>query len=549
MDPIWYQSYPREVRQDLYIDPDMTLDRMISEACRSFKHKTVLSCMGVDVTFAQFERIATSFASYLQNKIGLKRGERVAILLPNIIQFPICFYGILKAGGTCTTINPYYTSSEMSLQIEDSRPSVLVCLDLFLDKVDEVLEKVPIDNVIVTSVADQLPTLRGLIYKGFAKKRSHKFRSSSISFKVALRQGAHVKLREPSHEAADIALLQYTGGTTGKSKGAMLSHQNLVANIMQIQEWSHTAGLESDETVLTALPLYHIFALTVNFLSFLTLGGRMILVPKATPIANTIKAFENYPVTVMTGVNTLYNALSHSEEFTNLNHILKIALAGGTSLQPDVNQRFQSIAGVRIYEGYGLTETSPVTHCCPVNGPDVDFSCGLPLPMTEIRLVDDNGQEVEVGEVGEIQVRGPQVMRGYWNDEEETNLVLNDGWLKTGDMAKVDKAGYFYIVDRKKDTILVSGYSVFPSEVEKVLCSHPGVMEACVVGYKDRDGAERVRAYVVRKKAMLTESELRSLCETKLAYYKHPKSYIFKESLPKSDVGKVLKRELGSGPA
>ncbi|HYX33569.1 MAG TPA: AMP-binding protein [Oligoflexus sp.] len=550
MSHAWLQHYPEIVKPTIELSEGTHIASVIEDTCQKYSSKIALTCMGADLTFRQFDRLANDFASYLQNEIGLRKGDRFAIMLPNVIQFPIALYAATKIGVICVNTNPLYTAREMKHQFHDSGSKALIILDMFLDKLEEILKETDIQTVIVTSIGDQLPAWKGALVNTVLRLKGQipKHNLTVVPFKEALRLGSGKGHTKPQIKLEDIAVLQYTGGTTGLSKGAMLTHRNVVANMMQIQEWSKPYVAKGDETILTALPLYHIFALTVNFLAFLNLGGRMILLPKPVPIENTAKIFAKYRITVMTGVNTLYNALNNCPQFRTLApKTLKVALAGGTALQSAVASEFQRITGTRVLEGFGLTEASPVTHCNPMHIDCPSNSIGLPLPSTDARIVDDNGKDVPLGEPGELIVKGPQVMLGYWNREDETANSIRDGWLYTGDVAKMDERGFFYIVDRKKDMVLVSGFNVYPNEIEEVLAMHPKVMEAAVIGIPDDTSGEAVKAFVVKKDDTLTEAELREWCEKNLTGYKRPRHYSFEKELPKTNVGKILRRKLRTG--
>ena len=547
MSHVWLEHYPANVNSEIQLSEGTNIGSLIESTCRQYSSKIALTCMGADLTFRQFDRLASDFAAYLQNHLKLGKGDRMAIMLPNVIQFPIAFYAATKIGVICVNTNPLYTAREMKHQFKDSGAKTLVIMDLFLDKLEEILADTDIENVIVTSIGDQLPIWKGLAISLVLKLKGliPKHQLSVTSFKECLRQGSGQSVERPEIGLDDIALLQYTGGTTGVSKGAMLTQRNVIANMRQIQEWAKPYGLKGDETILTALPLYHIFAVTVNFLAFLTLGGRMILLPKPVPIENTAKAFKKYKITVMTGVNTLFNALNNCSMFKESPpKDLKFALAGGMALQQSVAKSFQTITGTKVIEGFGLTEASPVTHCNPLHVDAPASSIGVPVPSTEAKVVDDNGKELAVGEVGELIVRGPQVMKGYWQRDDETAKCIKEGWLWTGDMAKMDAGGYFYIVDRKKDMILVSGFNVYPNEIEDVIASHPKVMEVAAVGVPHEEKGEVVKVCVVKKDPSLTEAEIHQFCEKNLTGYKRPKIITFLDELPKTNVGKILRREL-----
>ncbi len=543
----WLKQYPEQVAPMIDIPGDLTIATLIENTCKKYEKRTALTCMGQSLSFKEFDQKANDFAGFLQNDARLGKGDRIAIMLPNIIQFPIALLAATKIGAICVNTNPLYTPREMKHQFKDSGAKVLVILNFFVDKLEEIIKDTDIETVIVTSIGDQFGLLKGLIvdtvlqFKGEVPKHNLKVHT----FKEALAVGRRKAIVRPKVTLDDLAILQYTGGTTGPSKGAMLTHRNVIANVKQIQAWASPYVNEGEEVILTALPLYHIFALTVNFLAFLTLGGEMILVPKPVPIQNTVDLFKKYRITVMTGINTLYNAFNNNADFkANPPKTLKFALAGGMALQPSVGEEFKRITGTRIVEGYGLTEASPVTHCNPIHLNIPFGSIGVPLPSTDAEIRDDNGRPLGVGEVGELVIKGPQVMKGYWQRDDETKNSIRDGWLFTGDMAKMDEKGLFYIVDRKKDMVLVSGFNVYPNEIESVLASHPKVLEVAVIGIPDAHSGEAVKAFIVKKDESLTEEELRRFSEKEFTGYKRPRHYEFRKELPKSNVGKILRREL-----
>lgn len=543
----WLKHYPESIAPEIEIPGDMHIAKQLEETCRHYEDKIALTCMGADLNYRQYDRMATDFAAYLQSHGALEKGDRLAIMLPNIFQFPIAFFGAMKIGVICVNTNPLYTAREMRHQFKDSGAKAIIILDLFLDKLEEIIEDTDIRHVLVTSIGDQLAPWKGFLINSVLKIKGMIPRHSLTvtDFKEALTLGSQSKLNLPEISQDDIAVLQYTGGTTGVSKGAMLTQGNILANLYQLGAWAKPYITKGDEVILTALPLYHIFALSVNFLSLLITGGRMILLPKPVPIKNTVKAFKQYRITVMTGVNTLFNGLNHCQDFQKLApKDLKIALAGGMALQSAVAKEFENITGTTVIEGFGLTEASPVTHCNPLQGVPPVGSIGLPLPSTEAKILDEQGNEVPVGEVGELCVKGPQVMKGYWQRPDETAKTIKDAWLWTGDMAKRNEEGYFFIVDRKKDMIIVSGFNVYPNEVEDVIASHPDVLEVAVIGTPCAASGEQVKAFVVAKDKSLTEADLMKFCKKNLTAYKRPKSIVFKDELPKTNVGKILRRKL-----
>ncbi|MEN9834480.1 MAG: hypothetical protein RL011_673, partial [Pseudomonadota bacterium] len=432
-----------------------SLTEMLEQACSKYSDSIALTCLGTDMTFRQFDRLASQLASYLQNDLGMKKGDRLAIMLPNVMQFPIAFYAAQKIGVICVNTNPLYTPREMRHQFKDSGAKAIIILDLVSKGLEEILHETDIKHVILTSIGDQLPALKAGLVGAVLKLKGQvpKLKMTTVSFKDALAAGAKKSFTRPDVDSDDIAILQYTGGTTGVSKGAMLLHRNILSNMTQIQTLARAQITDGGEMVLTALPLYHIFALSVNFLAFIAMGNRMILVPKPVPIKNLIKVMRKYPITVMTGVNTLFNALLNEKEFCdNPPKTLKVALGGGMAVQEAVNKKWSALTGQPIVEGFGLTEASPVTHVNPLDKNLIKIgSVGYTLPGTEAKIMNEDGQEVALGEVGELVVRGPQVMAGYWQRPEETAKVIKNGWLWTGDIARRDDKGYFYIVDRKKD--------------------------------------------------------------------------------------------------
>lgn len=543
----WLKLYPANVPHEIDISREKGIAHTIEAACQTYPDHIALTCMGANLTYRKFDQYANHFASYLQHEAGIKKGDRIAIMLPNIMQFPIAFYAAQKLGAICVCTNPLYTPREMKHQFIDSGAKIIVIIDLFIHNLEAIIKETDIKTVVVTSVGDQLPTLQSLIVKTVLtlKGQIPKHNLKVTPFKKALALGAHKAYKPVEISQSDLAMLQYTGGTTGLSKGAMLTQKNILSNIAQIKAVAAGHITYGEESVLTALPLYHIFALSVNFLTFLTMGHRMILVPKPIPIKNVIKIFKKYNITILTGVNTLFNALVNNELFAkHPPRSLKIALGGGMAVQDVVNKKWTAITSRPIVEGFGLTEASPVTHVNPLTGSPHTNSIGLPLPSTQSKIVNEQGKEVPIGETGELLIKGPQVMAGYWNQPQESKNSIRDGWLYTGDIARRDKDGYFFIVDRKKDMILVSGFNVYPNEVEEVIASHPKVLECAVVAIPDDTSGEAVKAFVVPKDPSLTESEIRNFCEQNLTNYKRPKIIEFRKDLPKSNVGKILRREL-----
>jgi long-chain acyl-CoA synthetase len=513
--------------------------------------------MAASLSFAQVDRYSDAFAAYLRETLHLERGARVAIQIPNGLAYPIAAFGIFKAGCVLVNVNPLYTAHEMAHVFADAELSAIIAIDIFAGKLAETFKQAPIPHVILAQAATLFPMpsrrLIGFVQKYVKKQVPYPhFRHAVFSKALALgaaniRTGANVKGYTRQMEPSAIACLQYTGGTTGVSKGAMLTHRNLIMNDAQFIRFWGDDMRESDH-VLTALPLYHIFAFTVNFLGHFIHGAHNILIPSPRPLTNLRKAFEKEAITVITGVNTLFNGLLNEPWFcANPPKSLRVTVAGGTTLQEAVAQRWQKATGTPIIEGYGLSEASPVLTCNPVRRAKLG-SIGVPLPSTEMKCVDDQGNEAAIGEPGEIIARGPQVMQGYWKQPEETTEVLRDGWLFTGDIGKMDAEGYFSVVDRRKDMILVSGFNVYPNEVEAVLAGLAGVKECAVIGVPDEATGEAVKAFVVRGDPDLDAEAVRRFCKGELAGYKVPKFVEFRDDLPKSVIGKILRKELRQNP-
>ncbi|WP_424970821.1 AMP-binding protein [Dinoroseobacter sp. S76] len=555
----WTAFYGPEMRADLGTASYRTVGDMISAVSSTFGSAPAFTTclpngMNGTLSFREVDEMSDAFAVYLREVAGLNKGDRVAVQMPNGLSFPIAAFGILKAGCVLVNVNPLYTAEEMARQFADAEPHALVIVDMFADKIPEATRGHPIPNIIVTRVAEFLPALpRGIV--GLVQKywdRSVKpVEVPHIRLPEALQVGRlhadaekiEIEGYRQSVTPDDVACLQYTGGTTGVSKGAMLTHANLILNMEQVMEMIE--GMEKGkEVALTALPMYHIFAFTVNLLGFYWMGARNILIPSPRPLANLKRAFENYKITWMSGVNTLFNGLMNEVWFQDSppKH-LKFASAGGMALQSSVAERWQEVTGAQVLQGYGLTETSPVLTFEPLNKTRPG-SIGVPLPSTLVACVDEEGQPVAQGERGEIAAKGPQVMAGYWQKPEETAKVMKNGWFLTGDIGVMDADGYFRIVDRKKDMVVVSGFNVYPNEVEDCLASHPGVDEVAVIGVPDAGSGEAVKAFVVKRDPGISEAELRTHCKAHLTAYKVPKQVAFRDELPKSNVGKILRKDL-----
>ena len=562
----WLAAYGTSIEKNLPVPQYKNLGHMLTAACERFADKIAFTCvlpngMNGSLTYRELGEKSDAFASYLRNVCKLKAGDRVAVQLPNSLGYPVVALGTFKAGCVLVNTNPMYTPSEMIHQFNDSGAKVLVIVDMFADKLAEVIPKTVIEHVVLASVSEMFPVIPNLIVRGVQRFWSKllppipkltiptvRIAAALIAGKSLLAPGS-VKAYWQDIASSEVAALQYTGGTTGVSKGAMLTHANFFANIDQVLAMGRSHQGDN-ECVLTALPLYHIFAFVANLMCFMQLGARNILVPSPRPVQNLQRAIENYPITWITGVNTLFNGLMNEEWFNPYppKH-LKAAIAGGTALHSAVASRWQTITGTRVAEGFGLTECSPVVTFNPMNGLAQPDSIGVPVPGTDVRLVQDNGEPAAVGEPGELIVRGPQVMRGYWKRDDETANVIKDGWLYTGDVGVMDSQGYFRIVDRKKDMVLVSGFNVYPNEVEDALAKMGAILEAAVVGIPDARSGEGVRAYVVKNpdfKGELTTALVIAHCKSLLADYKVPKSVVFRDELPKSPVGKILRKDLKS---
>ena len=556
----WQAYYGANIRPVLDQATYRNIPDMIRSVAETYGKAKAFTCvlpngMNGTLTFKQIDEMSDAMAVYLRDVAGLAAGDRVAVQLPNCLGFPIAAFGILKAGCILVNVNPMYTAQEMAKQFEDAEPHALITIDMFDDKVLEATRGHPIPNIIVTRVAEFFPAMpRGIV--GLVQKYWDKvlkpIEVPHIRLPAAL-HAARERIKNESIEAEkysqevtldDIAVLQYTGGTTGVAKGAMLTHGNLVMNMEQAMELLAGDMKKGEEVILTALPLYHIFAFTVNMLSFYWLGARNILIPNPRPLSNLKRAFENYKITWMSGVNTLFNGLNNEIWFRHSppKH-MKFAGAGGMALQSAVAERWREVTGCDVLQGYGLTETSPVLTFEPV-GKAREGTIGIPVPSTEVACFDDSGKKLAIGEVGEIAARGPQIMKGYWKKPEETEKVMIDDWFLTGDIGVMDEDGYFRIVDRKKDMVVVSGFNVYPNDVEDVIATHPGVLEVAVIGVPDNSTGEAVKAFIVPSDKTLKQDDIRSFCKDHLTSYKVPKRVEFRDELPKSNVGKILRKDL-----
>ena len=558
----WLNHYPSDVPHELESHSFRNLPDLLAVASKNYSKTTAFTqCMpnGMNgsLTFEQVDKLSDDFASYLREEAGLKSGERVAVQMPNCLSYPIVAFGVLKAGCVLVNTNPLYTQTEMLHQFSDSGASALVVVDMFADRLTGIIEKTKIKSVVTVSVSEFFPgPVAGIIKltQKYWSKTLPKIKVEHTSFRDALKLGKKASANDKLSGYLEnvgpdtVAALQYTGGTTGVSKGAMLTHGNLVNNTLQMISMCGSYMRPGAEIVLTALPLYHIFAFTVNLLGFYHLGARNILVPSPRPPSNLKRAFVNYRVTWLSGVNTLFSALLNERWFTDSPpKYLRASAAGGMALHESVAKRWREVTGTPIVEGYGLTESSPVLTFNPLGGLQKDGTIGIPVPSTEVRCVDEEGNDVQIGQPGELIAKGPQIMQGYWQRADESSLALRDGWLQTGDIAQVDSDGYFTIVDRKKDMILVSGFNVYPNEVEERIANVSGVREVGVIGIPDQNSGERVWAYVVVSQPAPSTEDIVSHCREHMAAYKVPQHIIFVDELPKSPIGKILRRELRDG--
>ena len=548
----WLASYPPGIPAQINTDEYRSIAHVLESACERFSHRPAFENMGKVLTYADIDRLSGQFASYLLNELKLARGDRVAIMLPNVLQYPVAIFGVLRAGLTVVNTNPMYTARELRHQLHDAGVSVIVVLDNFAATLAEVLHDTPVKCVITTGVGDLLgfpkAAITNLVIKHVKKMVPAYSIPHAVRFNTALAIGARKEPPKTAIGHADLAFLQYTGGTTGVAKGAMLSHGNMVANMQQASAWLGGSGSvrEGAEVIVTAIPLYHIFALTANCLVFMKFGGLNHLITNPRDMPGFVKTLQGIRMTAITGVNTLFNGLLNTPGFDRVDFSnLHLTLGGGTAVQRAVAERWKKVTGVTLVEAYGLTETSPAACMNPLDLADYNGSIGLPIPSTEVSIQDDDGKPLPQGTPGELCVRGPQVMQGYWQKPDETAKVISaDGWLHTGDIAKMDEKGYFYIVDRKKDMILVSGFNVYPNEIEDVIAQCPGVLEVAAVGVPDEKSGEAVKIVVVKKDPALTADTLKAHAKANLTGYKLPKYIEFRDALPKTNVGKILRREL-----
>ncbi|AZO16968.1 long-chain fatty acid--CoA ligase [Mesorhizobium sp. M2A.F.Ca.ET.043.05.1.1] len=549
----WLKSYPKNMPAEIGALPYKSIGEFLVGACKQFAGQPAFVCMGKSITYTELERLSAAFGAYLQAR-GLEKGARVALMMPNVLQYPVAMMGILRAGYTVVNINPLYTPRELEHQLKDSGAQAIVILENFAGTLQAVIARTPVKHVIVASMGDMLGGLKGAIVNLVVRRVKKMVPAWSlpghVKFNAVLKTGATIAFKPPTVSGDDIAFLQYTGGTTGVSKGAVLLHRNVLSNVAQNSLWVEDAYTvkpkPAHQNFICALPLYHIFALTVNALMGMQQGAQNVLIPNPRDIPGFVKELAKYPMHIFPGLNTLFNALLNNEEFRKLDFKpLILTLGGGMAVQKGVAERWKALTGCPVSEGYGLSETSPVATANKFSSSDFTGTIGLPLPSTEIAIRDDDGNNVPLGEVGEICIRGPQVMAGYWNRPDETAKVMTkDGFFKSGDMGFMDERGYTKIVDRKKDMILVSGFNVYPNELEEVVAHHPGVLEAAAVGVPDEHSGEVPKLFVVKKDPALTVEALMAYCRENLTGYKRPRYIEFRTELPKTPVGKILRRAL-----
>ncbi|MBT6325871.1 MAG: AMP-binding protein [Bdellovibrionales bacterium] len=551
MEKFWVKNYDKGVAPEIDLSEYDSLGQVIQEVFDKYSDKPAFHNMGTTLSYDQIRIASLKFASYLQNDLGLQKGDRVALMMPNILQYPICLFGILQAGMVAVNVNPLYTARELEHQLNDSESSTIVIFDNSAHILESIVSNTKIKNIITTEIGDLLNFPKSLIVNfvlKHVKKMVPKYSlGNAISIKDILAEGDISSFKAPQVSKEDIAFLQYTGGTTGVSKGAILTHSNIISNLLQARTWISNLIRKGEEIIITPLPLYHIFSLTANCLAFSSVGALNILITNPRDLPGFIKELKKWKFTAFTGVNTLFNGLINNPEFKNVDFSkLRLTLGGGMAVQQSVAEKWKEVTGAPLIEAYGLTETSPAACMNPMTLEAFNGTVGLPISSTEVAIRgDDSEDNLPIGEVGEICIKGPQVMQGYWNRPEETDKVMDsDDFFRSGDIGFMDESGYVKIVDRKKDMILVSGFNVFPNEIEDVISTHPKVFESAAVGVKDQKSGEVVKIFIVKKDQDLTEDELRAHCKENLTGYKCPRYYEFRDELPKSNVGKILRKEL-----
>jgi len=550
MEKIWLKNYQAGVAHEIDINEFQSVVEVFERSVNKFRDRPAMACMDKILSYGELDTLSANFASYLQNTLQLAKGARVAIMMPNLLQYPVAVFGILRAGCTVVNVNPLYTPRELEHQLKDAGVDTIVILENFAGVLEDVIARTPVKNVVIAAIGDMLGFPKSLIVNFVVRKIKKMVPPWHLPghtrFNDTLALGSKQPLRKVALGHDDIAFLQYTGGTTGVAKGAMLLHKNIVANMLQAGEWVKPVVREGQEIIITALPLYHIFSLTANLMVFTELGALNVLITNPRDIPGFIKELKKYKVTAMTGVNTLFNALLNHPDFKTVDFSTwRLALGGGMAVQKAVAEKWKQVTGTPLIEAYGLTETSPAACINPLDLKEYNGTIGVPVPSTEIELRDNDGKPVARGEAGELCIRGPQVMKGYWNRPDETAKVIDSqGFLATGDVAVITDDGFVKLVDRKKDMILVSGFNVYPNEIEDVVAMHPGVLEVACVGVPDDKSGEVVKVFVVRKDMGLSEKDIIEHCKTNLTGYKVPKAVEFRNELPKTNVGKILRRAL-----
>jgi len=552
MEKVWLKNYSGDIPEHIDSEQYSSLTAIIEESLVRYPQNIAYTNMGTNLTYEQLDKKSSQFASYLQHRLHLKKGARVAIMMPNILQYPVALYGILRAGMVAVNVNPLYTRRELRHQLSDSGSEAIVILANFAHVLADVIDETPVRRIIVTELADMCPWPKRTFVNGvlkYVKKMVPKFNLPHYEcFLDALSKGADKNYTKVDIDQSDIAFLQYTGGTTGVSKGAVLTHKNMLSNVIQAEAWFKTCINTDKEIVITALPLYHIFSLTANCLFFSKIGGLNVLITNPRDMPGFVKELKKWPFTGFTGVNTLFNGLMNTPgiEEVDFSH-LKLSFAGGMAVQPSVAKEWEELTKTVMIQGYGLTETSPAAIVNPLDVKEFNGSIGLPISSTDVSIRDDKGNELGFDEPGEVCIKGPQVMRGYWQRPDETRKVItDDGWFATGDIGTINSEGYVTLVDRKKDMILVSGFNVFPNELEAVVAEHPEVLEVAAIGIPDERSGEVVKLFIVAKSPSLTKEDVVAFCKENLTGYKRPKHIEFRDELPKSNVGKILRKDLRS---
>lgn len=547
---VWLQYYTQGVPDTINPDSFSSISRLFEKYADEFSDRPVYTCFGVSLTYSQVKELSHDFAVFLQKKLGLEKGTRVAIMMPNILQYPIAILGALKAGMIVVNVNPMYTAPELAYQLADAGAQAIVVLETFADRLEAALPETSVKHVVISKVGDLLGTIKGATYNFIARYVKNGVPDyqlpNAIAFKKALSFGKKYAFEDPKTKNTDIAFFQYTGGTTGRSKAAMLTHRNIIANILQCVYWIRDSRSQNHGVMVGALPLYHIFSLTVCGMCIFPMGASTLLIPNPRETKSMIKMLRNAKITMMIGLNTLFNSMVNSPDFKKVDFShLNLTMSGGMAMQRAVALKWREITGVPVLEGYGLTESSPVITMCPANTAHFTGSVGIPISSTEVVIRDEDCQDVPFNKIGEIWARGPQIMKGYWRCDNETHDVIDaNGWLRTGDIGYMDERGFVFIVDRKKDMVLVSGFNVYPNEVEAILSGHPGVQTVAVIGVPNEKTGEALKAFIIKRDPNLTKAELVAHCRRSLTAYKIPRFFEFRDSLPLSNVGKVLRREL-----